>query len=122
MNRYYNPVRTLEGPGSTNQLTGLLEEMGLEKRKVLLLVWNKNVLNNPGFSSLLKPEAGFEIQTVCFEASNPTVNQLFAVYEATRDFSPEAVVAVGGGSTMDVGNPCAACTDIGFRMWMPFGK
>ena len=21
MNRYYNPVRTLEGPGSTNQLT-----------------------------------------------------------------------------------------------------
>ena len=55
MNRYYNPVRTLEGPGSTNQLTGLLEEMGLEKRKVLLLVWSKNVLNNPGFSSLLKP-------------------------------------------------------------------
>ena len=114
MNRYYNPVRTLEGPGSTNQLTGLLEEMGLEKRKVLLLVWSKNVLNNPGVSSLLKPEAGFEIQTVCFEASNPTVNQLFAVYEATRDFSPEAVVAVGGGSTMDVGK--SLCCLYGHRI------
>lgn len=100
MNRYYNPVQTIEGAGCAAELTGLLESMGLARRNVLLLVWSEAVLDLPAFASLTS--AGFTIHGQVFRASNPTVEQLFETYQATRDFAPEAVVAVGGGSIMDV--------------------
>lgn len=43
MNRYYNPVQTIEGAGCTAELTGLLEGMELVRRNVLLLVWSEAV-------------------------------------------------------------------------------
>lgn len=101
MNRYYNPVQTIEGAGCTAELTGLLESMELARRNVLLLVWSEAVLDLPAFASL--SNAGFTIRGQAFRASNPTVEQLFEAYQATKDFAPEAVVAVGGGSIMDVG-------------------
>ena len=101
MNRYYNPVQTIEGAGCTAELTGLLESMGLARRNVLLLVWSEAVLDLPAFASL--SNAGFTVRGQVFQASNPTVEQLFETYQATRGFAPEAVVAVGGGSIMDVG-------------------
>lgn len=101
MNRYYNPVQTIEGAGCTAELTGLLERMGLARRNVLLLVWSEAVLELPAFARLA--DSGFTVRSMVFRASNPTVEQLFETYEATRDFAPEAVVAVGGGSIMDVG-------------------
>ena len=101
MNRYYNPVRTIEGAGCAAELTGLLESMGLARRNVLVLVWSEAVLDLPAFAGL--SNAGFTVRTQVFRASNPTVEQLFETYQATRDFAPEAVVAVGGGSIMDVG-------------------
>ena len=57
----------------------------------------------PAFSQLFNNENGFEIHTEIFQASNPTVEQLFDIYKRTKGFSPEAVIAVGGGSIMDVG-------------------
>ena len=93
MNRYYNPVQTIEGAGCTAELAGLLEDMGLVQRNVLLLVWSEMVLDLPAFAGL--SNAGFTIRVQVFRASNPTVEQLFETYQATRDFAPEAVVAVG---------------------------
>lgn len=101
MNRYYNPVQTIEGAGCTAELTGLLEGMELARRNVLLLVWSEAVLNLPAFAGL--SNAGFTVHSQVFRASNPTVEQLFETYQTTRDFAPETVVAVGGGSIMDVG-------------------
>ena len=101
LNRYYNPVQTVEGPGCTGELTGLLCKMALKEGRVLLLVWNEEVLKRPAFAGLT--DAGFTVCSLVFRASNPTVEQLFETYQATRDFAPEVVVAVGGGSIMDVG-------------------
>ena len=53
MNRYYNPVRTLEGAGCAGRLEEILEEMNLVHRKVLLLVWGESLLENPAFAGLL---------------------------------------------------------------------
>ena len=47
MNRYYNPVRTLEGPGCLRQLPQVLEEMTLPQRKVLVLAWSQQALEHP---------------------------------------------------------------------------
>ena len=102
MNRYHNPVRTVEGPGCARQLPALLGEMNLERRKILLLVWGQSVLEHPAFVGLLREHA-YEVRPLVFQASNPTVEQLYEVYRQTRAFQPEVVIAVGGGSILDVG-------------------
>ena len=102
MNRYHNPVRTVEGPGCARQLPALLGEMNLERRKILLLVWDQSVLEHPAFVGLLREHA-YEVRPLVFQASNPTVEQLYEVYRQTRAFQPEVVIAVGGGSILDVG-------------------
>ena len=103
MNRYYNPVRTLEGPGSLSSLPEILNGMEPDSRRILLLVWSEEVLKNPAFSFLLDQKSGFQTLPFSFQASNPTVEQLFETYEATKEFAPAVVIAVGGGSIMDVG-------------------
>ena len=103
MNRYYNPVRTLEGPGCVGQLTGLLEEMHPERKTILLLVWSQSVLEHPAFAGLLNGICGYQVRSLVFQASNPTVEQLYETFQETRAFEPEVVIAVGGGSILDVG-------------------
>ena len=102
MNQYYNPVRTIQGAGSLRLLPNILEEMDPKNKKVLFLEWDGNAVP-AALISRLKEEKAFDVRTTVFEASNPTVEQLFETYEETRKFSPDVVVAVGGGSIMDVG-------------------
>ena len=101
LNRYYNPVQSFEGPGCTAELTTLLQKMELKEGRLLLLVWSEEVLKLPAFAGLA--DNGFTVCSMVFQASNPTVSQLFETYQATREFRPEVVVAVGGGSILDVG-------------------
>ena len=99
MNRYYNPVRTVLGRGCVSRLPEILEEMETEKGRILFLMWNEKALPEEIFFGL----KDFQVKTMTFEASNPTVEQLYQTYERTRGFAPDVVVAVGGGSIMDVG-------------------
>ena len=99
MNVFYNPVRTYAGEGSLSQLKNILHEMNPALRRVLLLVWNESVMEHDVFHLT----DTYEVCEEVFTASNPTVAQLFKVYQRTKQFSPEVVIAVGGGSTMDVG-------------------
>ena len=111
MNRYYNPVRTVEGAGCAGHLEEILEGMDLSRKKVLLLAWGEGPLENPAFAGLLRGDGAFEVHPMVFRASNPTVEQLFDAYRRTKDFAPEVVVAVGGGSILDVGK--SLCCQIG---------
>jgi alcohol dehydrogenase class IV len=103
MNQYYNPVRIFQGAGCAGWLEHVLDQMNLVSRKVLFLVWDESVLNHPSFAPLLDEGRGYEIHPLCFRESNPTVEQLFRVYQETKAWMPEVVVAVGGGSILDVG-------------------
>ena len=41
MNRYYNPVHTIQGAGCVDCLPQLLEDMELPDKSVLLLAWGR---------------------------------------------------------------------------------
>lgn len=103
MNYYYNPVRTIQGVGCVNNLPDVLKELKLERKKVLLITWNEQIIPKEVTLKLLESDYGFEVKTLLFSASNPTVEQLFETFQATKEYGPEVVVAVGGGSIMDVG-------------------
>lgn len=100
MNCYYNPVRTICGSGAIKNIPALLGNLIAPKGKVLLLTWSERTICLEGFKELSE---AFTLHTVSFDASNPTVEQLFELYSQTVDFAPEVVIAVGGGSVMDVG-------------------
>ena len=65
-----------------------------------MLCWDRGVADRPEFCGA--PE-GFSVVKRVFNASNPTVEQLYQVYLETRETPPDTVVAIGGGSVMDVG-------------------
>lgn len=103
MNRFYNPVHTVAEAGCFNRLPEILEKMEPDNRRILVLAWSQKALEHVVFSQLQHAEQPFDMRTVVFEASNPTVEQLFQLYQETKDFSPDVIVAIGGGSVMDIG-------------------
>ena len=100
MNQYYNPVRTIQGAGCVEEIGALLRSQVPEGAQILLLAWNESVFELPAFAAL---DDTYSVHKVCFNESNPTVEQLFDLFCQTRDCIPTFVIAVGGGSIMDVG-------------------
>lgn len=100
MNQYYNPVRTIQGAGCVEEIGALLRSQVPEGVQVLLLAWNESVFELPAFAAV---DDTYSVHKVCFNESNPTVEQLFDLFCQTRDCIPAFVIAVGGGSIMDVG-------------------
>ena len=102
MNSYYNPVHTIQGPGSLTQLPELLQSLPKDQRRVLILAWSEGALRHPVFAGLLAENSEFEVRSLVFTASNPTVDQLFDAWKDTCEFCPHVVIGVGGGTILDV--------------------
>lgn len=101
MNRYHNPVRTIQGPGALERLPQLVEELS-PKGVVLLLLWNEKLSGHPVLRRL-RSSWDNKIAVRCFGVSNPNVEQLYQMYQETKGLGIGLVVAIGGGSTLDVG-------------------
>ncbi len=99
MNNYYNPVRTICGNNACEKISEIVEE--IDANKVLLIAWTEDIFDMPSFGKLLDSDK-YEVKAISFNKSNPTVEQLYEVYSNTADFSPEVVIAIGGGSVIDV--------------------
>lgn len=102
INYFYNPVRVIQGNGCVHELPALAEEILPHGGNILWLAWSESVFELEVCKELKKNNA-YEVRTICFNESNPTVGQLFAIYQETKEFAPRLVVATGGGSVMDVG-------------------
>ena len=101
MNQYYNPVRTYEGFGAVRETGRALKESGF--KDVLLLVWNESVFALEDISSLLNKNGYINFSKLVFEKSNPDIEDLFKLYEDTKNNKLDAVIAIGGGSVLDMG-------------------
>ena len=79
MNRYYNPVRTVEGDGCLSRLPEVLAEMALPEKRVLVLAWSRQALEHPAVAALLEKDSGFQAKG-CLgaqEAYDEMYNQLY---------------------------------------------
>ena len=100
LNTYYNPVRTYQGAGSLSVLPQLVSS--LKPGRILLLIWDESVLKNRYIKETAAVFA--DILTVkTFVWSNPEMFQLYEIYNETKNENYELVIAIGGGSVLDVG-------------------
>ena len=74
-NYFYNPVRVIQGRGCTKQTADLARKLLPEGGRILLLVWNESVFEQKAFRQL-REEKDFSVLPMCFQESNPTVEQL----------------------------------------------
>lgn len=102
MNRWQNPVRLVQGPHALDALPALVAEATPGAERVLLVVWGEAALAHPAFEALRR-DLGDRLETLVFPHSNPTLAQLFEAHTALHGKGIGLVVAVGGGSTLDIG-------------------
>lgn len=102
MNCYYNPVRTYQGYGSLNQLSKLTQTCVSPESTILLLVWNESVLEIPEIAEFVAKEK-YHLVVQTFTASNPELTQLYEMYCQTKMLNVGLIIAIGGGSVLDVG-------------------
>ena len=105
VNAYCNPVRCYVGAGSLEMLPEILSS--LHARKVLALIWSPEISALPVFRGL-DEDGRFSLSCVLFACSNPTVEQIFELYAKTKQFEPDVVIGVGGGTIMDAAKSLCA--------------
>jgi alcohol dehydrogenase class IV len=87
--------RIIFGPGKLNAIPTLLEEFG---RRILVFNGSpKDILNR--LSELLDNQQ-LEYQIIKVK-SEPTIESIQENLDAARQFSPHALIGIGGGSTLD---------------------
>lgn len=102
MNRFYNPVRIIEGYGAVKNLDEILNELNIHNGNVLLIIWDECIRENSDIKELITDNTGINFKTIVFKKSNPDTEDLFDLYIKTKDENYSLVVAVGGGSVLDM--------------------
>ena len=89
---------------------GSLEKLGALVPNVerVLLVAGSSAAKNHLTERIVKLLAPREVEVVASVKPEPTIQQVDQIRQIFRDFRAEAVVAVGGGSALDVGKVVAA--------------
>ena len=98
--QYHFPTHTTFGPGAINELPALLRGYGAKKPVV---VTDKGLAKLSVTSDLMAQlkEAGFDALLFDGIEGNPLGNQVRAGAEAAKGHGADAVVAFGGGASLD---------------------
>ncbi len=94
------------GAGEFCKLPRILSEHGIRN---LLLVSGDSARKASGVEKLLAPLAGsLQVHRFSDFSSNPTIEQVEAAVRTVREQRCDAVVALGGGTAIDIGKAAAA--------------
>lgn len=108
MNTYYNPVRVFWGEHCLVDMKNVCEELG---KKVFLIKWSDKALDCNAGKELKEALQQCEVSEEVFTKSNPDISDLYELYEKKKNDRPDVIVAVGGGSVLDIAKSLAAILD-----------
>lgn len=106
MNFYYNPVRLYWNEQCICNLKENIKELNV--KKVLLIKWSENALENNAGKELYGALSDCQVTELVFEKSNPDIRDLYELYQEKKQDKPELIIAVGGGSVLDIAKSLAA--------------
>lgn len=98
---YWNPTRRIVGEGVLTQLS---EELSVFRpNRVLLVAGEASLRKSRHYDTLRHALSGVAVEEMAPVGANPTVSAIQERWEALRNKAIDSVVAVGGGSVLDVG-------------------
>lgn len=103
MNEYYLPTRIYFGRGSLKNLVGIFKR----RNRVCFFV-GEHILTSgvlEDIKSFLSPHTDFQVFSDIKQ--NPKIGQVEEAVRFLRDYSPDLVVAMGGGSVIDTAKSAA---------------
>ncbi|MDO4300435.1 MAG: phosphonoacetaldehyde reductase [Clostridia bacterium] len=103
MNKFYNPVKVCQGYGAVKNLSEVIKELDIQRGNILFLIWNECIIENKDIKAVIAENSNIEFKTIIFTKSNPDTEDLFRLYMETKNEDFSLVVAIGGGSVMDMG-------------------
>src|SRR5947209_6201201 len=93
------------GAGEFRELPGILNAHGVHN---LLLVSGGSAVKASGARELIASSGALQVHHFADFSSNPTIEQVEAAAQIVRDKHCDAVVAIGGGTALDIGKAAAA--------------
>jgi len=104
--RHFMPTKVVFGRKTIYKLREEVEALGLNTERVAI-VCGKSAVSN-GYTEIVKKQLSGDIKIFDFVEPDPTVENAKKVLEEVRKFSPSLIVAIGGGSPLDVAKVVSA--------------
>lgn len=112
---FQHRTRLISGPESIGSLTTVLAELNLRRP---LLVSDAGVIAAGHFARChtALEDAGFAVASFCDVQPNPTTTMVETAVEVARNFQPDVIIGLGGGSAMDCAKGANFLYSCGGRM------
>ncbi len=98
--KHYIPTRIVFGRRAVHKLREELEYLKLNPKKVAIICGKSAVSH--GYVKLIEEQLECKVEVFSEVEPDPSVENALAILELVKKFSPHLIVAVGGGSPIDV--------------------
>ncbi len=99
--KHYMPTRVLFGRRAVSKLSDEIDYLGLNTERTAVICGSSAV--SMGYTKRISEQIeGGKVEVFPFVKQDPTVENAEEVLSAVREFKPTLIVAVGGGSPLDV--------------------
>lgn len=108
MFQFYNPVKLIVGSNSIDDFVKITADSDLNIRKILILTGKKSLERSGRLDTILgqfKDKETFVYNNI---PSNPEISELYDIKLETDKFNYDCIIAIGGGSVLDIGKCLAA--------------
>ncbi|KAE9634978.1 iron-containing alcohol dehydrogenase [Defluviitalea raffinosedens] len=115
MSVYFNPVKVYFGEGQIDCLSKVLDSLDEKPSKILLLTGKKSLKSSGKLDSILKDLSSKEVVIYNDITSNPDITDLLSAKIKTDFFQYDSILAIGGGSVIDMAKALSAIKNMSFK-------
>ena len=98
--RHYMPTKVVFGRKTIHRLKDEVEQLSLNQERTAIIC-GKSAASN-GYVEIVKKQLSGKVEVFDSVEPDPTVENALKILEDVKEFSPTLIVAIGGGSPLDV--------------------